>query len=39
MSADLDVKRQEKYSMVSGEIGADSHFEYGVTKGNRFGKV
>ncbi|VVB11831.1 unnamed protein product [Arabis nemorensis] len=39
MSANLDVKRQEKYSMVSGEIGADSHFEYGVTKENGFGKV
>lgn len=39
MSANLDVKRKEKYTLVSGEIGADSHFQYGVTKENGFGKV
>ncbi|KAG7552645.1 hypothetical protein ISN45_Aa06g032420 [Arabidopsis thaliana x Arabidopsis arenosa] len=38
-SANVDVKRKEKYSMVSGDMVPDSHFQFGVNKENGFGKV
>ncbi|ESQ33482.1 hypothetical protein EUTSA_v10006985mg [Eutrema salsugineum] len=40
MTVDLDVKRKEKYSVVSGETVPDSRlYQYGVTKDNSFGQV
>ncbi|VVB11844.1 unnamed protein product [Arabis nemorensis] len=40
MTVDLDVKRKEKYSMVSGETVPDSRLcEYVATKDNNFGQV
>ncbi|KAG7557332.1 hypothetical protein ISN44_As11g033080 [Arabidopsis suecica] len=38
-SATVDVKRKEKYFMVSGDMVPDSHFQFGVNKENVFGKV
>ncbi|CAE6131244.1 unnamed protein product [Arabidopsis arenosa] len=38
--ANVDVKRKEKYSMVSGDMVPDSHFRFGVmNKENGFSKV
>lgn len=40
MTADLDVRRKGKYSVVSGETFPDSGlYQYGVTKDNGFGQV
>ncbi|KAJ0235857.1 Uncharacterized protein HA466_0262960 [Hirschfeldia incana] len=40
MTVDLDVRRKEKYSVVSGETFPDSGlYQYGVTKDNGFGQV
>ncbi|EFH48776.1 hypothetical protein ARALYDRAFT_911351 [Arabidopsis lyrata subsp. lyrata] len=38
-SASVNVKRKEKYSMVSGDMVPDSHFQFGVNKENGFGKA
>ncbi|KAL1222445.1 hypothetical protein V5N11_003708 [Cardamine amara subsp. amara] len=38
-SAIVDVKRKEKYSVVSGDMVSDTHFQFGVAKENGFGKV
>ncbi|KAL0716303.1 hypothetical protein Bca4012_065625 [Brassica carinata] len=40
MTVDLDVRRKEKYSVVSGQTFPDSGlYQYGVTKDNGFGQV
>lgn len=40
MTVDLDVRRKENYSVVSGETFPDSGlYQYGVTKDYGFGQV
>lgn len=40
MTVDLDMKRKDKYSMVSRDMVLDSRlYQYGAAKDNDFGQV